>query len=124
MVYVAANAQRSAATVDRDQKTRTMPENVDHQTVLRVATLARIRVDDEQVEAIAKQLTRILEYVEILNEVDTTGVEDATHSVGSQDELRQDQPVTSWSPERALANAPNKQDGFIRVPRVLDQEGS
>lgn len=122
MGYVAANAQRGATMAVRDQEARTMPENVDRATVLRVATLARVRVDEEHVDAIAKQLTRILGYVAVLNEVDTTGVDDATPSVGTRDELRQDQPGSSWSPEKALANASDRQGGFIRVPKVLDQE--
>lgn len=112
-----------------------MPDHVDKETVRHVAKLARIRVADDEVDAIAEQLTKILGYVAVLDEVDTSDVTPTTPAVSSPDTLRADLLGSglesrlesgsgsglSWSSQEALDNAPDQHENFIRVPKVLDQ---
>ncbi len=72
--------------------------SVDKSTVVRIAELARIRVPEEELEKLAGELAKILEWVERLNEVDTEGV----------------------ARDRILANAPERRDGFFAVPKVIE----
>jgi len=98
-----------------------MADHVDNATVRHVAKLARIRINDDEVSAIADHLTKILDYVAVLNEVDPSSVEPENLSLRSVASLRADVACASWSSERALENTPDKHAGFIRVPKVLDQ---
>lgn len=102
-----------------------MSDHVDSETVRHVAKLARIGVADDEVDAIAEHLTKILSYVAVLSEVDTSDVEPATHAIASADALRDDlsgsRSRSGWSSQMALENAPDTHDNFIRVPKVLDQ---
>ncbi|VAV83033.1 Aspartyl-tRNA(Asn) amidotransferase subunit C @ Glutamyl-tRNA(Gln) amidotransferase subunit C [hydrothermal vent metagenome] len=87
--------------------------------VQNVADLARLRLTEGDAELYAGQLGRILDYVEKLSEVDTTGVPPTTGGVeGSA--LRQDVAESSLSQEAALANAPDKQGGCFKVPKIIE----
>lgn len=90
--------------------------------VRRVADLARLRFDDDELPEYAAQLSRILGYVRQLDELDTDDLEPMPHAVELTDVLRDDEPRPSLPREAALANAP-KQDGrsFV-VPPILDSE--
>jgi len=98
-----------------------MPHHVDTETVRHVADLARISVSDQELPAIAEHLAKILSYVDVLNDLDTDGVEPAAPTVVSPPTLRADVARAGWSPQKALENAPDEHQGFIRVPKVLDQ---
>lgn len=88
--------------------------------VERVAKLARLELDEAQIEELTPQLAEIVAYVDQLAEVDTEGVEPMAHGVELSNVLRQDVVRPGLSHEAALANAPRSdQDGF-RVPAVLD----
>ena len=84
-----------------------------------VARLARLDLDQEQIEVFAKQLNTVLEYMAVLREVDTTQVEVATHAIHVDNVFREDRVRSSLSREDALTNAPEKTDGFFKVPRVI-----
>ena len=101
-----------------------MGDKLDGSQVRHVAGLARLRLTDEEVGLYAEQLSSILDYVEKLEKLDTSGVPPTAHPLDTRNVLREDVIGESWSPEQALANAPDKQDGFFRVPKVLDQEGT
>ncbi len=98
-----------------------MPEQVDSKTVRHVAQLARIRVADSDVDAVAEQLAKILGFGAVLDELDTSNVALTEPTIAPISALRADNPEASWSSEKALGNASDRCDGFIRVPKVLDQ---
>lgn len=89
-------------------------------TVARVADLARIAVPDDQLEPLALELAGILAWVEQLAEVDTDGVE-PLHSVHPiRRAWRADEVADGFCREAILANAPEREDGFFVVPRVVE----
>ncbi|MGE5560824.1 MAG: Asp-tRNA(Asn)/Glu-tRNA(Gln) amidotransferase subunit GatC [Chloroflexota bacterium] len=86
-----------------------------------VARLARLALSDGELERLTGELSRIMAYVEKLNEVDTTGVPPTSHTLpGQSAPLRDDVPRPGLTPEQALANAPDQASGSFRVPRVLE----
>ncbi len=89
------------------------------QEVEHLAHLAALEFTPEEKQKIATELERILEYVRQLEEVDTTGVEPLEHPGGPVQAMRPDEPQPSLPVEEALRNAPDRQGGFFRVPRVI-----
>ncbi|MEX2452175.1 MAG: Asp-tRNA(Asn)/Glu-tRNA(Gln) amidotransferase subunit GatC [Rhodospirillales bacterium] len=93
---------------------------LDQETVRRIAYLARIRVPEESLDGLAGELSGILGWIEQLNEVDTTGVEPLA-SVAEVTLPRREDIVSDGNyPERVLANAPESDDGFFAVPKVVE----
>ena len=88
--------------------------------VRHVAALARVAMTDDEVELMRSQLSNILEHVSVLNQVDTEGVEPTGHSVDVTSVMRDDEVADSSPMEDVLANAPTRQDDFIRVKAVLE----
>jgi aspartyl-tRNA(Asn)/glutamyl-tRNA(Gln) amidotransferase subunit C len=84
--------------------------------VLHVARLARLRLSEEEVDRMAGEMSKILEHVETMNELDLEGVEPTSHVVELQNVLREDVPWESLPRERALEQAPDAADGGFRVP--------
>ena len=78
-----------------------------------VAKLARLELTEEEKVKFSKQLGDILKYVEQMNEVDTTNVEPMSHAVPVVNVMREEQ-----TKEELMANAPFKEDGFFRVPKI------
>ena len=101
-----------------------MPASLDEAAVRHVANLARLRITDEECSRYATQLSKILDYVRQLNELDTAGVPPTVHPLAAANVLREDIVRPSWAPADALANAPDHDDKFFRVPKVLDQESA
>jgi aspartyl-tRNA(Asn)/glutamyl-tRNA(Gln) amidotransferase subunit C len=89
---------------------------IDRDQVLHVARLARLRLSDEELERMPAELSKILEHVERMNELDLEGVEPTSHVVELQNVLREDVPRPSLPRDRALAGAPDVADGGFRVP--------
>jgi len=85
-----------------------------------VAVLARLKLSDAELTALTSQLGRVLEYVNILNEVDTDGVEPMAHAVEMQNVLRNDEIRESLPRESALANAPKTDGQSFLVPQILE----
>jgi aspartyl-tRNA(Asn)/glutamyl-tRNA(Gln) amidotransferase subunit C len=101
-----------------------MGSSLDQTTVRHVAHLARLRVTDDEVARFAEQLSSILTYVGQLNQLDTPDVPPTAHTLPVSNVFRDDTVRACWEPDRALCNAPQSQDGFFRVPKVLDQESA
>lgn len=99
-----------------------MPGKIDEKQVRHIAHLARLKLTDAEVARIGAQLSGILEYVEKLGELSTEGVEPTAHALPVCNVFRDDVPGASIAPEAALANAPEKDPPFFKVPKVLDQE--
>jgi aspartyl-tRNA(Asn)/glutamyl-tRNA(Gln) amidotransferase subunit C len=89
---------------------------IDRDQVLHVATLARLRLSDEEVERMSSELSGILEHVEHINELDLESVEPTWHVVAIENVLRPDKPRPSWSRDEVLERAPDPAGGAFRVP--------
>ena len=89
---------------------------IDRDQVLHVAKLARLKVSDDEVDRIAEELSKILEHVETMNELDLEGVEPTSHVVDLTNVLREDVPRPGLPREKALEQAPDAADGGFRVP--------
>lgn len=88
--------------------------------VKRLATLSRLRLTDEEAESFLGELNAILDYVEKLSSVDTTGVEPTAQVTGLKNVMRADELI-DYGPSRdeLLKNAPAHHDGYIKVKKVL-----
>lgn len=93
---------------------------VDRATVRHIARLARIKITDQEAEALEGELTSILEWVEQLNEVDTSGVAPMTCVVEMEMKKRVDIVTDGNMPEEIVANAPMSDDNFFVVPKVVE----
>lgn len=93
---------------------------MDKQTVKKVARLARIRLNDEQVEKLVQPLSNIMGFVEQLGEVDTDNVEPQASVVDITLPLREDVANDGDCPEKVLANAPEQTQEFFVVPKVVE----
>jgi aspartyl-tRNA(Asn)/glutamyl-tRNA(Gln) amidotransferase subunit C len=94
--------------------------SVDRETVKRVAHLARIKVSEEEAEALRGELNSILGWVEQLNEVDVTGVEPMTSVIPMAMKKRADEVTDGGKPEEIVANAPAAKDHYFLVPKVVE----
>lgn len=88
--------------------------------VRKVASLARLRVSDAEVASLTSDLTAILGYVDVLNEIDTTNVEPMVHAVELSNVLRADNVVASLPREAALSNAPSTDGQYFLVPAIIE----
>ena len=84
-----------------------------------VAKLARLELSEEEKAVLQRELDKIVEYINQLNEVDTENVPVTSHVVSLQKALREDKVLPSLPADQALANAPKSEGGFFRVPRVI-----
>jgi aspartyl-tRNA(Asn)/glutamyl-tRNA(Gln) amidotransferase subunit C len=89
---------------------------IDREQVLHVARLARLGLNEDEVERMAGELSHILEHVERISALDLDGVEPTTHVVELENVLRADEPRPSLPRERALDPAPDPAEGAFRVP--------
>lgn len=101
----------------------TTENNITKKDVEHVATLAKLKFKDEQLEKFTDQIEDIIDLVDTLNEVDTTNVEPTFNVTDQLNRMREDVAVRSNDKEALLANAPETENGFIRVPAILDESG-
>ncbi len=87
--------------------------------VLKVAALARLDLEDASIEPFVEQISTILDYVDTLKSVDTEGVPGTSHAISLTNAFREDESNEHLERERALANAPEKEDGAFTVPRII-----
>jgi aspartyl-tRNA(Asn)/glutamyl-tRNA(Gln) amidotransferase subunit C len=85
-----------------------------------IAHLARLELAEAELETMARQLTTILDYVDQLKQVDTTGVLPLAHPLPVENVFRADEPVPSLAVDEALANAPRRLGDFYEVPAVFE----
>ena len=97
---------------------------ITREEVARIASLARLSLDDEESLRTTTQLDAILDYVALLSEVDTTGVEATSHALLLGTPLREDRAAPPLAPELAVANAPQREGSAFVVPLVIDGEES
>ncbi len=88
--------------------------------VLHVATLARLNIDESLIDTFADQLGNILEYVETLNRLDTKDVPPTFHAVDKSNAFRADETTDHLDRKSAVSNAPEEDDGYFIVPKVIE----
>ena len=94
--------------------------SIDESTAAKVAKLARIEVESQDLTALAKEFNEILGFIEQLNEVDVEGIEPMT-SVTPQKLLRRSDNITDGDKQTSvLKNAPISREGFYAVPKVVE----
>lgn len=93
---------------------------IDKDTAARVAKLARIRVEEDRLPALANEFTAILGFIEQLNEVDVEGVEPMTSVTPMRLPRREDVVTDGDQPDAVLKNAPDAREGFFAVPKVVE----
>ena len=81
-----------------------------------MARLARLRLSEEEVERMSRELSSILDHVDRISKLDLEGVDPTSHVVELENVLRPDEPRPSWPKERMLASAPDPAEGAFRVP--------
>ncbi len=95
---------------------------ITREEVERVATLARLSLTGDEAARMTGQLDSILDYVALLQSVDTTGVEPTSHAVPMRTPLREDRAVPGLPPDVGLSNAPEREGSAFVVPPVLEGE--
>jgi aspartyl-tRNA(Asn)/glutamyl-tRNA(Gln) amidotransferase subunit C len=85
-----------------------------------IAHLARLEMSGAELDILQRDLNAIVEYVNLLQTLDTDGVEPLAHTLDLANVFRDDLPVPSLAVDEVLANAPQRQDDFYAVPAVLD----
>ena len=94
--------------------------SVDSATVKRIARLARIKVEEEDVPRLAGELNSILHWIEQLNEVDVSNVEPLTSVVAMKMKKRSDEVTDGHYPADIVKNAPASEGNFFMVPKVVE----
>ena len=91
--------------------------------VKHVASLAKLAFTDEQLQKFTGQMDEIIKMVQQLSEVDTTGVPVTTHVTDAKNVLRADVSEKGTDRDLLLKNCPDSQDGYIKVPAIIDESG-
>ncbi|NWG35102.1 MAG: Asp-tRNA(Asn)/Glu-tRNA(Gln) amidotransferase subunit GatC [Chloroflexi bacterium] len=95
---------------------------IDTKTVKHVAFLVRLGISEEEAQKFSAQFSSIIDYFNMLNEVETTGVPSASDIANAENVLREDAVQPSMSREEFLKNAPQSERGYVKVPTVLGEE--
>jgi len=93
---------------------------IDAATLNKIAHLARLEIDERKRQELTDILSDILDWVEKLNELDTSAVEPLTHMSYEVNAFRADEPQEPLPREKGLLNAPKHDDAYFKVPKVLD----
>jgi aspartyl-tRNA(Asn)/glutamyl-tRNA(Gln) amidotransferase subunit C len=99
-----------------------MTQTIDTNTVKHVAFLVRLGISEEEAQTFSGQFSSIIDYFNMLNEVDTTDVRPASDIANAENVLREDEVSPSMSRDEFLKNAPQSERGYIKVPTVLGDE--
>jgi len=97
-----------------------MAKKIDQAQVRKVAKLSRLELNEAEVEEFTGQLSAILDYVEKMNELDTTDVQPLAHCLPISNVFREDLARESLGTEKTLTNAPQRDGEFFKVPKILD----
>jgi aspartyl-tRNA(Asn)/glutamyl-tRNA(Gln) amidotransferase subunit C len=88
--------------------------------VEQVALLSRLEIAEDAAEKFTGQLNAILEYVDVLDKADTDGVEPTAHVLPLKNVMRNDEVRPSLARDLALSNAPEQEDGYFKVPKIME----
>ena len=100
-----------------------MPEKkpVNHDEILKIASLAKLHLSDEEISLYTDQINEILEYMNQLDELDTEDIEPLSHVLDQINMTRKDEQTPSLPREEVLKNAPKSDDDYFIVPNVIDK---
>jgi len=98
-----------------------MAQKIDREQVTKVAYLSRLELTEAEIEEFTGQLSAILDYVAKMNELETEGIEPLAHCLPVNNVLREDKANDSLGTEKVLENAPERDEGFFKVPKILDE---
>lgn len=101
-----------------------MSEKLTREDVAKVAHLARLKLTDQELDVFTSQLGQVLEYVDVLNEVDTENIEPMAHAIEVHNVFREDEVQESLPREAALQNAPLTDGKYYLVPPILENSTS
>jgi aspartyl-tRNA(Asn)/glutamyl-tRNA(Gln) amidotransferase subunit C len=93
---------------------------IDIESIKKIAHLARLEFDESSAEKMSKDMSQILDWVEKLNEVDTTDVEPLTTMSSEVNDMREDKIAHQLDRNEGLKNAPQSDSEYFRVPKVLE----
>ena len=94
--------------------------NIDKKLVKKIATLSRIKIEDNDVEKLSKELSKIINWVEKLNEVNTKDITPITNPSDIKIPYRKDEINDGKIEDKILKNAPEKKGGYFIVPKVVE----
>ena len=97
-----------------------MANKISDETIEYVGILAKLDLSDEEKEAAKKDMGRMLDYIDMLNQLDTEGVEPMSHVFPVHNVFREDVVTNGDDRENMLANAPEQSDGAFVVPRTVE----
>ena len=97
-----------------------MANIISDETIEYVGILAKLELSDEEKEQAKKDMGSMLDYIDKLSELDTTGVEPMSHVFPVQNVFREDIVTNGDDSENMLANAPGSKDGMFKVPRTVE----
>ena len=89
---------------------------IDREQVLHVARLARLHLNEEEIERMSRELSSVLDHIEKISELDLEGVVPTSHVIELENVFRADEPRESWPTQNILEGAPDVADGGFRVP--------
>lgn len=92
------------------------------ETIKYVAHLARLELDEREIGLYTKQLNSILDYMEKLNMLDTSGIVPTSHPMPLESPLREDEIKESFTVEKSTQNAPERMGSFFKVPPIIETE--
>jgi aspartyl-tRNA(Asn)/glutamyl-tRNA(Gln) amidotransferase subunit C len=84
-----------------------------------ICWLSRLKIEHDQLEGYAQQLNSVLEYFSQLDEVDTENIEPTYHVLDMNNVFRDDVPAKCLTLDQATGNAPKKQEGYVKAPRII-----
>lgn len=94
---------------------------IDKKLIDYLSKLARLKLKPEETQPMSEQLTKILGYVEQLNKLDVTKTEPLVHTLEQTNVFREDTNRPSLAKDKVLGNAPDKDKGFFKVPKVIEK---
>lgn len=104
---------------DNNSADHASASKISAQDVQHLAQLARLRLSEEDVERFSRQLSSIVDYMDVLNTIDTSGVKPLYSPVQHKIQYREDVAVHVRTREQILANAPERDENYFIVPRIV-----
>jgi len=93
---------------------------ITNERIKKIADAVRIEISDEEAAKYTEEISSVIEYANILSELNTDDVEPTTHGIVLGNVLRKDEPKHTITQEDALENAPDQEDGHFKVPSIME----
>lgn len=97
-----------------------MADRISDEMIEYVGVLAKLELDDEERKQAKRDMEELLDYIDCMNELDTTGVESMSHVFHAENVFREDEVTGQDMREDILANAPEQKDGMFVVPQTFE----